>query len=254
MPLVRARQGARPIDEHLKVEKVGCVAELQYRRGVVFLTFRHFSVFVVPCLRSNGGVMGFWGLAIVVAFAIGSASCASTDGSVVARSEINRPEWVDGKVPPELDDVIFLVHRKNDISILDLGIKQAQAASVQAAPEMLRERVRTFVVAAASRALLKREFNEWASEQSRLLASLAVTAEALDAVPVRTYHEEIVREGASGKRVTFDVYVLLSVPRKAFDGQVHAIAKLLGVSKNPEFVKLGQKVLIEMQVSRKSRD
>lgn len=198
--------------------------------------------------------MKFWAFAIAVAFALGVASCTSTDGSVVARSEMNRPQWVDGKVTSDTDDALFLVSRKNDITVLDLGMKQAQAAAVYGAPEMLRERVRQLVTLASTRALTKSEQAEWAGELSRILASLQLSTGSVDAVPVSTYYEEIVREGASGKRVTFDVYVLLSVPRKVFDGQVQAVAKLLDVSENPDLVKLGQKVLVELQVSRKSRD
>jgi hypothetical protein len=194
--------------------------------------------------------MGSWLGFLVAAFVFCGASCASTDGRVVARSEPNRPDWADGRVPKEPWDSVLLMHRKSDVSVLELGIKQAQAAAIQSAPALVEERVRSVFLDRAHVLFPALEWKDWEKAAGALFSGLVVSPEGLNPIPVRTYHEEIVREGEVGKRVSFDVYVLLSVSRLAFERWLGETARRFGASNNPKLAKVGQELLVEMNAPR----
>ncbi len=184
---------------------------------------------------------GGWRWAIV-ASALCMSACVSSGESVVGRSAVERPAWVDGNVEDEPQSFVWVVFKKADIFRLDLGIKQAQVAAVAAAPKLLRDRVLNDLYVKAEKILGAQLFAEAKSSIDSIWNEIPVLRDSPDATPAKTYHEEIQREGASGVRVSYDVYVLLSILRHDYELQMMEAMKQMLESKNVSLVKVGQQL------------
>jgi hypothetical protein len=181
-------------------------------------------------------------------------ACVSPGESVVGRSAIERPAWVDGDVAEEPQKFVMVVFKKTDIYRLELGLKQAQAAALAAAPKLLRERVLRDVRHVAEFTLGVAEAEKHKASLDDVLALPAPLRDGPDASVSRTYHEEVQRESPTGVRISYDVFVLVGVSRHDYELQLLDIARRLRETKNLVMKKVGDALEKELSPENSSQE
>lgn len=189
-------------------------------------------------------------LAVVMLF----SGCVSAGESVVARSSVDRPSWVEGDVREEPQKFVQVVYKKSDVYRLELGIKQVQAAALVAAPKLLRERVLRDINRAADIAVGVPVAKSLDSEIVRIVALSAPESDAPDALIARTYHEEIQRESNTGVRISYDVSVLVSVPRHDYELHMLAAMQRMLASDNESIRKVGTQIKAQFTAENSSQN
>jgi hypothetical protein len=181
-------------------------------------------------------------------------ACVSGGESVVGRSAVERPAWVEGDVDGEPQNFVWLVYKKPDIYRLELGMKQAQVAAVAAVPKLLRERILADLWKIADRALGTIPAQQQKPAIEVIFAKVPVTRESPDAFPARTYHEEIRRDSDTGQRISYDVFVLVSVSRQDYILQMQDTMRRMLASENAELRKVGIEIQKEFSPEQSSQN
>ncbi len=172
----------------------------------------------------------------------------------MGRSAIERPGWVQGDVGEEPQNFVWLVFRKPDIYRLELGIKQAQVAAVAAVPKLLRERILADVLKIAERTLGALPAQQQKSAIDAVFAQVPATREAPEAFPARTYHEEIRRDSPTGPRISYDIFVLVSVQRLDYQLQMEDTMRRLLASESTDLRKVGAEIQKEFLPEQSSQN
>jgi hypothetical protein len=171
------------------------------------------------------------------------AGCVSGDGAdnsavVLERSGTFRPNWAKGDFSSEGEGPKYLTYQKKDITRLELGIKQAQAAAVEESCSLLKSRFEKEIRAAAERGSWK----DLPLDQKlpSALAKLVESDKCPEAQPKFVYWELLRKDTGEGVRELYTIDVLLVVRRPEYrDSLFHVLSHLKSDSdpKMTEFVK-----------------
>jgi hypothetical protein len=146
-----------------------------------------------------------------------SVSCVSSPqerSDVIERSAETRPAWAEGDTSSEGTGEIFLLHKKGEITRLELGIKQTQAAAMDVSCRLVQERIKKDFV---SRAPEKTFPNPaLANALDAALPKVESTEKCPEVAPKFVYWELLRKDTAEGSRQAYDVYVLLSLKKSQF--------------------------------------
>lgn len=150
----------------------------------------------------------------VSVLAAGCVSSSDASGDVIERSAELKPAWAEGDFSSEGTGEIFLLTRKGDITRLELGIKQAQAAGLDQSCKLVQERMRAEL---ESHALAAGDPNtELGAAVTRALASVETQQRCPDVSPKFVYWELLRKDTAEGSHQAYDVYVLLTLKKRQY--------------------------------------
>lgn len=191
---------------------------------------------------------GLWALVMVFALVI-PVGCASTEnkepGRIVGKSSYTRPPWIDKSMSVSKERRLgYFSYVKRNVSVLELGIKQAQA-------EATSQAVSRFVQAFADYAveLVKANDGEPPGGESEGAWLAALRTQAVEAAgrfelpsvkPETVYWEEVelVAPGPSGideLRREYRIYILVSFPMSEITDRMTGLGASLAAAPKGRF-------------------
>lgn len=193
---------------------------------------------------------------------------------VVERSELGRPAWVQSLRSLEPKAEKWFLHTKKELMRLDLGIRQTQASGIAAHCQLLAERMREEVATALAQSQGKDKdsgkqsaeamaagkgnetppaANSAAATQAKAIektiAELASSKDCPELELKDVYWEAIRRQTPDGPRVSYDVYVLLSLKQVHFDEVLAMTANSLKLSGRADLAPVAEVLIGRMSQS-----
>jgi hypothetical protein len=176
----------------------------------------------------------------VLAFSAGCVSTNDSSGDVIERSAELRPAWAEGDFSSEGTGEKFLLTRKGDITRLELGIKQAQAAGLDRSCKLVQERMRAEL---ESHALAAGDANtDLGGAVGSALAKMETQGQCPDVSPKFVYWELLRKDTAEGSHQAYDVYVLLALKKRQYVDALGIVLDALKTSGVPGAGALAEKV------------
>lgn len=179
--------------------------------------------------------------------------CVSTpvapDSIVLERSELGRPQWVDKHL--EVEPVVekWFVYQKTELTRLDLGIRQTQAAALASHCQLIAERVRyelnTALIEVQRKSTTEKPDHSGLSPEGLQTIEDIVrkwsdsrTCPELELKDI--YWESIRKLTPDGPRSSYSVYVLLRLKQLPFDDVLAMTAESLKLSGRADVLPLGE--------------
>lgn len=164
----------------------------------------------------------------VSGFGSGCVSTSDASGDVIERSAELKPAWAEGDFSSEGTGEVFLLTRKKDITRLELGIKQTQAAGIQQSCKLLQDRMRqelaSFDPAAGN------DKTELGAAVLRALPAVETQERCPDVSPKFVYWELLRKDTAEGSHQAYDVYVLLALKKRQYFDALGVVLESLNAS------------------------
>jgi hypothetical protein len=189
----------------------------------------------------ENGVSKLW---IFILFFVMGCQTKSQDDVVLIRSLDTTPAWVFqsslGSESLQDKEYVYFVFKKDHVSHLALGIKQAQTSAIKQLPNFLKERLRDEFINSVKYPGDKSLF---ISLLDPLLNDTMTKAKISSRIPTAVYWERRQSNEVRSDRTYYVVWVLLSVQKTEYKGLVKQIAKGLLSLDNKEANLVGNDML-----------
>ena len=184
-----------------------------------------------------------YGALLLLTVACSLFGCVSKNadaGDVIERSAELKPAWAEGDVSLAGTAEVFLLHRKSDVTRLELGIKQAQSTGMDQSCAKMQERMRVEIEKHAQEAGLSTP--ALGAAVAGALPRVQAEGRCPDVAPKFVYWELLRKDTAEGSRQSYDVYVLISLKRRQYLEALGVVLEALKASDAPGAKALADKV------------